>query len=125
MISKTYEIEAPVEKVWDALTNKESIMQWTGADAEMAASEDFDFNMWDGDVWGRNIRVVKNELLEQSWYGGDWPKPSHVVIQLDGKHGKTTVQLTHTDVPGDVEADFDAGWDTEYFGPIEQFVRSE
>lgn len=125
MITKTYEIEASVDAVWKALTDQETVMQWTGQDGEMSPNEDFDFNLWDGDIWGRNVRMIPNQLIEQSWYGGDWPKPSHVVIKLEENRGVTTVQLEHSGVPEAVEADFDAGWDSEYFGPIKELLEKQ
>jgi hypothetical protein len=45
-IEQTYEIKAPINKVWGALVDLEVIAEWGGGPAEMTASEGVEFSLW-------------------------------------------------------------------------------
>lgn len=122
-IEKTYEINASIGEVWDALVNPEVIEKWSGSPAEMSDEKDYEFSLWDGDIYGVNTLVEEPELIEQDWYGGDWDEPSKVRIELAEEDGATTVTLTHGDIPQDDIETFIEGWDDYYFGAIQEMFE--
>lgn len=125
-IKKTYIINVPVEKVWEALTVPAVIESWgAGEDVVMDESVGTEFSLWDGDVTGTNVEVVPCEKLVQHWYGGDWKKPSILTIELLPVKEGTKVLLTHTDVPIEEENAFSEGWDEYYFGPMKRVLEGE
>ena len=125
-ISKTYEIKAPIEKVWDALTNPETINKWgAGPNVKMSEEVGSEFELWDKTIWGTNTEVIPNKKLVQDWFGGKWDKPSIVTFELSEKDGITTVELTNTDMPDHEKEDFAKGWDEEYMNPLKKLVESE
>lgn len=67
--------------------------------------------------------MVKNELIEQDWYGGEWPKPSKLIMKLSHKDGITSVRFIHSDAPKDEEQDFVEGWQDYYFGIIKSLLE--
>src|SRR3989344_8716776 len=98
-IRQTYEINAPVEKVWDALTNPKIIDKWGGGPSKMSGKEGEKFEFWGGDIYGRNIKVIKNKELIQEWFSGDWKEPSIVTFRLEQKGNRTIVQIIHENIP--------------------------
>ena len=124
VINKIYQINAPIEKVWDALVNPSTINKWGGGPVKMSQDEGFGFEFWGGDIFGTNTKVVKNKALEQDWYGGKWEKPSKVKFELSEKDGKTELILVHKYLPEAEADDFDKGWDDYYLGPIKQLLES-
>lgn len=124
MIKQIYEISAPAEKVWQALTDPEIIEQWSGALAVMDADESTEFSLWGGDIWGKNTKMIPNKLIEQDWYGGKWPEPSKLTIEFSEEGGATSIILTHVDVPEKEEQDFADGWRDYYFGPMKDLLEA-
>ncbi len=126
-ILKKYQINAEVEKVWDALTKPEVIERWgAGPNVIMDAKAGGEFKLWNGDIWGENVEVRKNKRLVQKWYGGNWKEASDLVINLKyNKNEKITeVELIHSNLPeGEVE-NFSKGWDEYYFGAIKELLES-
>lgn len=122
-IKQTYKIHAPLDRVWDALVNPKTIYKWGGGPAKMKDREGYKFSLWGGDIHGKNIKVVPHELLEQDWYGGDWPEPSKVTFTLSEENGETTIELVHTGVPEDEVSNFDRGWQTDYMGPLKELLE--
>ncbi len=124
MIKQEYLIAAPIDKVWEALVDPNIIESWGAGPAVMNDQVGSKFKLWDGDIHGTNTGVVKNKILMQDWYGGDWKEPSKVVFELSEVEGKTKVVLTHSNVPEDEVKDFDEGWKSHYMGPLKEYLES-
>jgi len=50
-----YQIAAPPEDVYHALTNPVTIRLWTGEPAEMSTEPGSEFSLWDDSIVGQNI----------------------------------------------------------------------
>jgi activator of HSP90 ATPase len=123
VINQKYIINAPANKVWEALTNPKIIEKWSQSKATMNDSEGTNFKLWDGDIFGKNIRVIKNKELVQEWTSGDWEKPSTVTFKLKELDNKTEVTLTHIGVPESEIEDIDNGWKDYYMNPLKEVVE--
>ena len=127
MIKQRYLIKAPLEKVWSALTNSEIIGKWGAGPAIMKAEAGFEFSLWGGDIWGKNLEVVNPEKGEkkmvQEWYGGEWEVPSIVTLKLNDSNDYTEVILEHKNVPKDEVKDIAAGWKDYYLGPLKKLLE--
>lgn len=123
-IVQTYTINAPVEKVWQALTDAKLIDQWGAGPAEFDAKESGTFSLWGGDIHGTNTTLVPNELLEEDWFGHDNPERCYKVsFKLTENNGVTTIKLSHKDVPDQEVDDFAESWKDYYFDPIKQLLE--
>ncbi len=122
-ISQTYHINAPKEEVWKALTDPKYIERWGGGPAEMSDKKGFEFSLWGGDIYGKNIEVIKGKLLVQEWFGGKWDKSSRATFNLHSKGDKTTIKFIHTDIPDSEHADIEQGWKDYYLGPLKDFLE--
>jgi uncharacterized protein YndB with AHSA1/START domain len=123
-IEQTYTIDAPISKVWQALTDAEIMEQWGAGPAKMDAAEGGEFSLWDGDIHGSNTKVVKERVLEQDWYGHDHPERKyHVSFTLSSDEDTTMVHLLHADIPDEEVKDFEDGWLDYYFNPIKKLLE--
>lgn len=122
-IKQIYKINASVEKVWDALTNTKIIDKWGGGPSKMSENVGEKFEFWGGDIYGRNIKVIKNKELVQEWFEGDWKEPSTVTFKLEQKGNQTTLQLIHKDIPDKDSSDIDDGWKKYYLGPLKELLE--
>jgi len=124
IIKQKYEIAAPMEKIWKALTDVTVITAWGGGPAVMDANTGTEFSLWGGDIHGKNIEIVPGKKLVQEWYGGDWPKPSLATFILsEPKPGITLVELIHEDVPEAEVENFDQGWKDYYLGALKDYLE--
>lgn len=122
-IKQTYKINAPIETVWDALTNPKTIDAWGGGPSKMRAVKGEKFEFWGGDIYGRNIKVLKNKELVQEWFSGDWKEASRATFKLQANGNKTTIQLIHENVPDKDASDIDDGWKSYYLGPLKKLLE--
>jgi len=116
-------INATPEEVFSAITNRFTIELWSGYQAEMEAVEETEFSIFDGDISGRNLRIVENKLLVQEWYFGDMQEKSIVTIQLNSHKQGTKVTLEHTNIPYEDFDNIQIGWNEYYWGAIKEFLK--
>jgi uncharacterized protein YndB with AHSA1/START domain len=122
---KYYRIPATPEEVYIALTNPLTIELWTGEAAQMSTEPGSEFAMWEESIVGKNLEFEENKKLVQQWYFDGQPEESIVTIKLHPDKNGTSVELKHTNIP-DAEYDgFADGWDTAYFGSLEEFFEGE
>ena len=118
---KYYIIPASPEDVFAALTNPATLQLWTGERAEMSLEPGSEFSLWEDSIVGKNIAFEENRKLVQEWYFGEQAELSVVTIVLHPhKHG-TSVELRHTNIPDQDFDDIIEGWDTSYFGALQDF----
>jgi uncharacterized protein YndB with AHSA1/START domain len=120
VIERVY--NAPVEKVWKALTNKDDMKKWYFDIAEFEPVVGFDFQ-FTGENEGKTFlhlckieEVVENKKLKHSWQYDGYAGRSFVTFELFDENGKTRLKLTHEgletfpDIPDFARKNFEAGW---------------
>ena len=124
-IKKVYKISATINRVWQALVDPAVIDEWGGGPSKMDSKVGTEFELWNGDIYGKNIEVVSKSKLVQEWFGGDWAKPSIVTINLKKDDSNTILELDQSDVPDEEFEDIDEGWDDYYFGPMKHMLEKK
>jgi|SRR6185437_11344391 len=124
-LKKYYIIPAAPEDVYLALTNPTTIYLWTGEEAEMSTVPGSEFSLWEGSISGKNLEFVEGKKIVQEWYFGEQENPSIVTIILHADKKGTSAELRHTNIPDEDYNDIVEGWDTEYFGALQEFYNEE
>jgi activator of HSP90 ATPase len=118
---KYYQIPAPPEEVYLALTKAQSIQLWTGAEVEFTEEPGTEFSFLDGDIVGKNIEFNYGKKIVQEWYFGEENEPSIVTIKLHQDKKGTSLEFVQTNIPeGDFD-DFTEGLDQYYLGGLIDF----
>jgi activator of HSP90 ATPase len=120
---KYYIIPAPPEEVYLALTREATIQLWSGAQAEMSEEPGTEFSLWDGSIVGKNLEFETSKKIVQQWYFGEQSDESIVTIKLHPDSKGTSVELRHTNIPDDDYDDIIEGWNTVYFGSLQEFYE--
>lgn len=124
-LKQDYEITAPVEKVWQSLTDAELMSQWSGDPAESDPQEGGAFSLWAGDIHGMYTKLVPNQLIEQDWYGHDNPTWKYTVrFSLSPVNNGTKVHMVYSGDIVDRDKDI-ADWREYYFDPIKKLLEEK
>ncbi len=118
---KYYNIPAPTEEVYLALTIPLSIKLWSGAEAEMSTEVGSEFSLFDGDILGKNLEFIENKKIVQQWYFGENNEASIVSIKLHPHKQGCSVELRHTNIPDEAYNEIVEGWNDIYFAALEDF----
>lgn len=120
---KYYEIPAPPEDVYLALTNEATMMLWTGDQAIFKEEVGSEFSMWDGSIVGKNLQFETNKKIVQEWFFGEEPTetPSIVTIKFYAINQGTSIEVRHTNIPDQEYDDIVDGWTNSYMAELYEF----
>jgi uncharacterized protein YndB with AHSA1/START domain len=99
VIERTF--NAPVQKVWKAITDKDQMKQWYFDLAAFKPEVGFEFSFSGGPKdkqylhLCRITEVVKEKKLTYSWRYDGYEGNSFVTFELFPENGKTRLRLTH------------------------------
>jgi uncharacterized protein YndB with AHSA1/START domain len=136
VIERTY--DAPLEKVWKAITNSEQLKQWYFPDIEgfqPVVGAEFTFTGENkGVIYHHLCKVLEVEPLKKlkhSWRYEDHPGNSFVTWELFAEANKTKVRLTHEgletfpDTPDFARQSFEAGWKEIVGKMLKEFLEKQ
>jgi uncharacterized protein YndB with AHSA1/START domain len=116
-------LNAPVERVWEAITDKEQMKQWYFdiAEFELRIGFEFEFtgNGPEGECYVHRCKiteVVPKKKLQHSWRYEGFEGNSFVTWELFAEGDQTRVKLTHEGLetfpalPQFARTNFEGGW---------------
>jgi len=134
VVEKTY--NAPVEKVWQALTDVSKMKQWYFDLADFKPEVGFEFQFAAGEEGKSYLHICKvteaivNKKIAYTWRYADFPGESEVSFELFDEGEKTKLVLTHTGLdsfpknnPDFARKSFAGGWDHIINKSLEEFLN--
>ena len=129
-------LNAPVARVWKALTDVDQMRQWYFDLKEFRPQVGFEFEFvveHEGNTYHHLCcvtDVVPEKKIAYTWrYKGE-PGDSLVTFKLFPEHDKTRLKLTHTGIetfpktPAYARKNFEAGWTAIIGSELKQFVEA-
>ena len=115
-------IETLYELYMDAKLHRAS----TGASVKINRKVGAAFSAYDDYCYGKNLQLVPNRLIVQSWRASDWKEEdidSTFILQFE-QHGKdAVVTMVHANVPDDQQQSLAKGWKDFYWNPWKLFLK--
>lgn len=148
-INRTFNL--PVETVWKAWSEPETLKKWFSPEEYTCPSSTIDFKVGgkylnsmkgpDGkEIWSTGTykeiiahkKIVhsdsfadsKGNIVSGSYYNmpGDWDKELKVTVEFEGVDGKTHMKLQHEGLPAEMADDCIKGWQS-CFDKLEKNVK--
>jgi len=135
---KEVTINAPVSRVWNAITNKEQMKEWYFDLAEFKPELGFQFQ-FEGGTENKTYlhlceitEVEEGKKLTHSWRYDGYEGNSFVTWELFDEKGKTRLKLTHTGLetfpasnPDLARKNFEMGWNEIIGKSLVNFIESK
>ena len=128
---------APVGRVWNALTDVDQMREWYFDLKEFKPEVGFEFGFvveHEGNTYDHRCRitaVIPQKKIAYTWrYKGE-PGNSLVTFELFGEGEKTRLRLTHEGIesfpktPAYARKNFEAGWTAIIGSELKRFVEEE
>ena len=135
VIERTF--NAPVAKVWNAITDAEEMRQWYFDLKEFKPEVGFEFEFvveHEGTMYHHLCRVtevIRQKKIAYTWrYKGE-PGDSLVTFELSPEGDATRLKLTHTGIerfpktPAYARKNFEAGWTAIIGSELKQFLEGK
>ena len=131
--------EAPIGKVWEAITNKDQMKQWYFEVSDFKAEVGFEFQFYGGSEEKRYLHrctIVEVKPLKKiayTWSYDGYAGQSLVTFELFSEdRNKTRLKLTHSDLdtfptdnPDFAERNFNEGWNSILGQSLRNFVEMD
>ena len=137
-VIKQVTVNAPVEKVWKAITDKDEMKHWYFDFENFQPEVGFKFQFYGGTEEKQYLHlceikeVIPNKKLSYSWRYEGYPGDSLVTFELFGEDGGTRVKLTHEGLdsfPADkgdfTKGNFVEGWNDIIGRSLKEHVEKE
>src|ERR1700712_5155833 len=130
-------VNAPIEKVWKAITNKDDMKQWYFEIADFKAEVGFEFEFEGGTEACtylhkcRVTEVIPLKKLTHSWRYDGYEGNSFVTWELFAEGDKTRIKLTHEGLEtfpplaDFARTNFEMGWNHIVGKSIIEFLEKE
>ena len=118
-------IEADPHEVYEVLIDSEKHSNLTESNAKMSRKIGGKFTAFDNWASGKNIELVQDKKIVQTWRGEDWPEGHYSTITfLFKKHGnETIIDFKQTEIPDDVYEDIKQGWIDYYWDKLKEYFE--
>jgi uncharacterized protein YndB with AHSA1/START domain len=133
VIERTY--NAPIGKVWRAITNKDDMKQWYFDLAEFKPEIGFEFQFFGGKDEKKYLHlckitdVVPGTKITYSWRYDGYEGISYVTFELFAEGNRTKVKLTHAGLetfpasnPDLAKENFVQGWNSIIDTSLKEFL---
>lgn len=112
--------------IYKAWLSSKAHRVFTGGIAKMSSKLGGNFTAWDGYITGKNLELIENQYIKQSWRTLEFAEDvedSILELSFHEKNGKTTIELYHHHLqPGDGKKYAD-GWQKHYFEPMKKYFK--
>lgn len=124
-IQQTVAFAASPHDVYEALMDSDKHAAFTHAAASINRQVGGEFNAYDGYISGKNLELIPDQTIKQSWRAIDWEagKYSTVTFELTATPDGTRLDFSHTNVPAGTEAEFTQGWIENYWEPMKAYFE--
>jgi activator of HSP90 ATPase len=82
------------------------------------------FSLFGGQIVGRQIELVPDELIVQAWRAGDWERGIYSLVRFEliDQGAATRLVFDHGAFPKGQGKELAAGWQEHYWAPLEKFL---
>lgn len=114
--------KSPME-IYDAWLNSEQHTAMTGGVATASIDVGAVFSAWDGYITGKNLELLPNQKIKQSWRTTDFQdgdEDSMLELLFTATSTGCEMTLSHSNIP-EGSPDYEQGWENHYFQPMRAY----
>jgi activator of HSP90 ATPase len=118
---------APPHEVYELLMSSEKHAAFSGSAASISREVGGPIRAYDDYITGKNIELVPDRRIVQTWRASDWPEGIVSIVTFDFSKvkGGTEMVFTQTGVPDDQVASIRKGWIDFYWQPMLEAIGAK
>ena len=124
-IRQTCTLPASPREVYDALMDSRKHRAFSGEPASISKRVGGTFTAYGDYISGKNLDLVANRKIVQSWHASDWPEGhfSRVTYSLKPVKGGTRLRFIQSGVPDNQYRSLKKGWIDFYWKPLAAWLK--
>ena len=123
-VDHTVKLEGSPHRIYEMLMDSEQHSGFTGGEAKISREVGGEFTIMGGGLGGKNLELVEDRKIVQSWRAGDWPEGhySTATFLLEEEEGGTRLSFVQAGVPAESYKSINEGWRTYYWVPMSKVL---
>ena len=124
-IRQTISFHASAHDVYELLMDEKKHALFTGGSARISRDVGGAFVTNDGYSDGKNVELVPDAKIVQTWRSSDWPDDhySALTVTLPPAPSGTNLSFVQTGVPDDQYEEISQGWYDYYWNPMKAALK--
>jgi activator of HSP90 ATPase len=124
-IKQKVSFNASAHDVYEALMDSKKHAKFTGGPAKISRKIGGKFSVYDGYAAGKNLELMPDEKIVQTWRASDWDEEDISEISFTFTPTKTgcTVIFTQKNVPSKHLSAIKQGWIDYYWMPMKKMLE--
>lgn len=124
-IKQTASFKASPEEIYEALMDSRKHSKFTGGKASISRKEGGNFSVYDGYCSGKNLELIPNKKIVQSWRANEWEEGHYSKATFSLSKTKTGTKLIfiQSGVPSEHYNAIKKGWIDYYWTPMKQLFK--
>ena len=125
-VDHTLKLPGTPHQVYELLMDSDQHAAFTGGGkAEVSREVGGEFSIIDGYLSGKNLELVQDYKIVQSWRAKDWPEGhySTATFILEEDEGETQLSFVQAGVPAEYYESINEGWRTHYWAPMSKALE--
>ena len=129
-IRQTVIFDATPKEIYEMYMDSKKHSKFTGSKAKISRNVGGSFNVYQGSLSGKNVKLIPDKLIVQTWQcimgDQEWPRNHYSILTLKLSKTKTGTRLSliQTDVPSACVMDIKNGWKEFYWEPMKKLLIS-
>ncbi len=127
-IEQSVKFHCPPEMLFELYMDSAKHSAATGSKAQISRKTGGAFKAFEGSLWGRNLLIIREKLVVQSWRSTafkDTDADSILVLEFEKAPGGSRIHLVHVNVPPQDHKGVSKGWPKFYWKPWKAYLATE
>lgn len=118
-------IKTTPDNVFNAFMDSRKHSRFTGGEARISKRIGGEFSVYNDYAIGKNLELIPNQLIRQTWRASDWPDGaiSEIKLELEPTHLGTRISFTHKGIPLSEYEKIKSGWSEFYWKPLKAYLE--
>jgi len=124
-VKQVVTFKATPYELYEMIMDSKKHAGFSGNPAKMSRKVGATFAAYGGWIKGKNLKLIPNRLIVQSWRGTDWPKNyySKVMFLFTKTKSGTRLTFSQTGVPAEKYIHINKGWGAQYWAKIKKKLK--
>jgi len=114
--------------LYDMYMNEKKHSELTGGPVKISSKTGAVYSVYDGYITGKNLHLIKDTLIVQTWRGSDWDQTesdSILILKFETKGNNVNLKMIHANVPSEHAKSIKKGWDEYYWEPWKKSLANK
>ena len=124
-IHQEVDFNASPQRIYDALLDAKQFSAFSTMPAEINRKLGGAFSLFSGHIIGRNVELIPNKRIVQSWRVVDWPEGVYSIarFELKPQGPGTHLVFDHTGFPEELRDHLAEGWQDHYWARLKKYLE--